>query len=136
MNAVVDTNVVAYLLLGTMPFADEARNFWARVDTVRAPASWEAEITNVLWLAARQQVISAEGALVRLRAARDLGVVSVSVRSLWEGALTRATSAGLPAYDTLFVELAQREGVRLATFDSALLAQFPAIAIRPGALVA
>ena len=28
MTAVVDTNVIAYYLLGTEPFLDEVRQFW------------------------------------------------------------------------------------------------------------
>jgi predicted nucleic acid-binding protein len=36
-------------------------------------------------------------------------------------------------YDTLFVELAVREHLPLATFDAALLKAFPNIAVRPGA---
>jgi predicted nucleic acid-binding protein len=37
-------------------------------------------------------------------------------------------------YDTLFVELAARERLPLATFDAALLKAFPDIAVRPAAI--
>jgi predicted nucleic acid-binding protein len=40
------------------------------------------------------------------------------------------------AYDTLFVELAVREGKPLLTFDAKLLATFPDVAVRPHLLVA
>jgi predicted nucleic acid-binding protein len=38
-------------------------------------------------------------------------------------------------YDTLFVELASRERLPLATFDGRVLSAFPEIAKRPGELV-
>jgi len=46
MRAVVDTNVLAYFLLGTEPFVDEARRFWNAVREPIAPALWEAELAN------------------------------------------------------------------------------------------
>lgn len=46
MKAVVDTDVVAHLLLGTEPFGDEARLCFEHVATPLAPAHWEAEVTN------------------------------------------------------------------------------------------
>jgi len=45
--------------------------------------------------------------------------------------LLRSVAAGIPAYDTLFVELAARAGCPLVTFDKAVLKAFPEIAIRP-----
>ena len=51
MRAVVDTNVVAYYLLGTTPFVDESARFWRDVDHPIAPALWEAELANVVWIA-------------------------------------------------------------------------------------
>jgi predicted nucleic acid-binding protein len=85
-------------------------------------------------MAARHGVITAQEAMHRLTMAEGLGIHSVSIRSLWQGALIRATHSGMPAYDTLFVELAARAGQRLATFDSALLRAFPDIAARLGEL--
>jgi len=49
--------------------------------------------------------------------------------------LLRAHQSGVAVYDTLFVELAARERLPLATFDAALLRVFPNIAARPAALV-
>ena len=46
MKAVVDTNVVAYLLLGTAGFVDESRTCFVRVVTPLAPAHWEAELAR------------------------------------------------------------------------------------------
>ena len=131
MSAVVDTNVVAYFLLGTEGFREECERFWREVRSPMAPASWEAEITNVLWMATRRGIVELPEALHRLELAKGLGIRSVAVSSLWSGALARAHASGLAAYDALFVELADREGVLLATFDEAVITAFPRFAMRP-----
>lgn len=134
MKAVVDTNVVAYLLLGTEQYVDEARTFMATLDAALAPALWEAELANVLWMAIRNKILTVEEATSRLALADSLGIHAVPNRTLWQGALVRAHQAGVAVYDTLFVELAAREQLPLATFDAALLRTFPNIAARPAAL--
>lgn len=131
MKAVVDTNVVAYFLLGTVGFRDECERFWAEVEDPLAPASWEAELTNVLWMATRKDVIDLPEALHRLELAKGLGIRSIPVSMLWSGALARGHSSGIAAYDALFVELAEREGVALATFDEPVMRAFPRLAMRP-----
>jgi predicted nucleic acid-binding protein len=131
MKAVVDTNVVAYLLLGTETFVDEARTFFETVTNPIAPAHWEAELTNVIWMAMRTGVLPVEEGPVRLGLARRLGIESVATATLCQGALLRAVTAGVPAYDTLFVELAARADCPLVTFDRVVLRAFPSIARRP-----
>jgi predicted nucleic acid-binding protein len=104
MKAVVDTNVVAHLLLGTeQRHLDGDANGGATVE---------------------------EGP-VRLGLARRLGIESVATATLCQGALLRAVTAGVPAYDTLFVELAARTNCPLVTFDRVVLRAFPDIARRP-----
>jgi predicted nucleic acid-binding protein len=136
VRAVVDTNVVAYFLLGTRPFLEEARQFWQAVGEVSAPAVWEAELANVVWMAIRNGILRAEDGAKRLHLAGRLGIRSVPSRTLWQGALSRAVESGLAVYDTLFVELARRQRLPLATFDSGILTSFPAIAKRPSLLAA
>jgi predicted nucleic acid-binding protein len=131
MNAVVDTNVVAYYLLATEPFVEEVRSFWHRVDVAMAPASWEAELANVLWMAVRANVIEPDDAVERLALAEQLGIESRTCRDLWQGAVGRACVSGVAAYDTLFVELAVREELPLVTFDQGVLRAFPKVAKRP-----
>ncbi len=131
MRVVVDTNVIAYFLLGTNGFREESEHFWREVEDAFAPASWEAELTNVLWMAARKQVIDLPEALRRLELAKGLGIQSIAVSTLWSGALVRAHASGIAAYDALFVELAAREAVPLATFDEAVIKAFPKVAVRP-----
>ena len=131
MNAVVDTNVVAYFLLGTDRFVDEARRFIAAIDEAWAPALWEAELANALWMATRHKVLTIDDAANRLTLADGLGIHVVPNRTLWQAALVRAHQSKIAVYDTLFVELAAREHLPLATFDAALLKAFPDIAVRP-----
>ena len=131
MKAVVDTNVTAYYVLGTPEFDAEVREFWRLVDDPIAPALWETELANVLWMSVRGGVLSKEDAPAKLRLAARLGIHSVSVRKLWQGALQRALESGVAVYDTLFVELADREQLPLATFDNKVLATYPDIAKRP-----
>ena len=134
MNAVVDTNVVAYFVLGTDRFVEEARGFITALDEAWAPALWEAELANALWMATRHAVLSIEDAANRLTLADGLGIHAVPNRTLWQGALVRAHQSKIAVYDTLFVELAAREQLPLATFDVALLKAFPDIAVRPAVI--
>ena len=131
MKAVVDTNVVAYLLLGTKGFVDEARTCFTTVSDPIAPAHWEAELANVVWMAVRAGILPPAEGPVRLGLARRLGVESVATATLCQGALLRSVSSGVAVYDTLFVELAERTKCPLLTFDKAVIKAFPRIAIRP-----
>ena len=131
MKAVIDTNVVAYFLLGTEGVAAEARLGLEAVATPLAPAHWEAELANVLWMATRSGVLSQAEAPTRLGLARRLGIESVATATLCQGALLRSLASGVAVYDTLFVELATRAGCPVLTFDKAMLRAFPEIARRP-----
>ena len=135
MRAVVDTNVLAYFLLGTRPLVDEASRFWHAVNGAIAPAVWEAELANVVWMAIRAEVIPPEEGRKRLSLATKLGIESVPSKTLWHGALERAVHSGVAVYDTLFVELAVRENLPLVTFDAKVLATFQDVAVRPRVLV-
>jgi predicted nucleic acid-binding protein len=131
MKAVIDTNVVAYFLLGTETFVDEARHAFETVTEPIAPGHWEAELTNAVWMAVRSGVLPAEEGPVRLGLARRLGIESVPTATLCQGALLRAVRANASPHDTLFVELAARTASPLVTFDKAVLRAFPDVARRP-----
>lgn len=134
MRAVVDTNVVAYYLLGTEPFVEETRRFWRTVDEPCAPTHWEAELANAVWMAVRTGVLPTDEGHQKLDLAARLGIESVANRSLWQPALSRALTSGAAVYDTLFVELAAQRSLPLVTFDKNVLKRFPEIAHRPGSL--
>jgi predicted nucleic acid-binding protein len=131
VKAIVDTNVIAYHLLGTPAFVEEARAFLRSAGELLAPASWAAELANVVCIAIREGVLPREEGARRLYLAGRLQVRSVPVRLLWQGALALAIESRLAAYDTLFVELAARRGLPLITFDRKLLHTFPHLARRP-----
>ena len=132
MRAVVDTNVVAYLLLNTERFADEARRCMAVITAPMAPSHWEAELANVIWQAVRAGVLLPEDGPARLGLASSLGIETVATTPLCQGALARSIASGVAVYDTLFVELAVRLKCPLVTFDKAVLRAFPDVAVRPG----
>jgi predicted nucleic acid-binding protein len=134
MNAVVDTNVVAYYLLATEPFVEESRRFWRVVAQPVAPALWAAELANVMWMAARTGVLTPDEAHRRLGLAGRLRIRSVPIRTLWQGALARAAATDVAVYDTVFVELALRRRLPLVTFDAKILKAFPDVARRPRAV--
>jgi predicted nucleic acid-binding protein len=136
VKAVVDTNVVAYLLLGTEAYADEARDVLERVSIPLAPAHWEAELANVVWMAVRTGILAPDEGPLRLSLARRLGVEAVGTATLCQGALMRSVTSGIAVYDTLFVELAVRTRCPLLTFDKAVIKAFPNIAVRPRNLAA
>jgi Predicted nucleic acid-binding protein, contains PIN domain len=135
VKAVVDTNVIAYFILGTEPFAKETGEFMTLLDEAWAPAVWEAEFANAVWMATRHKILSLDDAVNRLTLALGLGIRVVPTHTLWQGALVRAHRSKVAVYDTLFVELAVREQLPLATFDAGLLRAFPEIAVRPATLV-
>jgi len=131
-RVVVDTNVVAYFVLGTPAFAAESRLFWHRLKgEPLAPGLWESELANILWKAQQSGVLTAEAAQDGITRAAGLGIRSVELRGLWHGALARAGLSGISVYDTLFVELAVRERTRLVTWDRRLLEGFPDCTCRP-----
>jgi predicted nucleic acid-binding protein len=134
VNAVVDTNVVVYYLLGTEPFVEEARQFWRTVEEACAPTHWEAELADAVWMAVRTGVLPTGEGHQKLDLAARLGIESVANRSLWQPALTRALSSDAAVYDTLFVELAVQRSLPLATFDRNVLKKSPEVAHRPSSL--
>jgi predicted nucleic acid-binding protein len=131
VTGVVDTNVIAYYLLGTEPFVDEVGQFWRAVHETWAPGHWESELANAIWMAVRSGTLSREEGHLKLDMAARLGVQAVPVRSLWQPALSRALDSKVAVYDTVFVELAVQRHLKLATFDTELLEKFPDIAQRP-----
>lgn len=135
LSAVIDTNVAAYLLLGTEPYATTCERLFASLRNGIAPATWEVELANVIWLAVRNGVLTESEALARFNLARLLGIESVPTGGLCQGALLRSMQSGIAVYNSLFVELAIRTGRRLVTFDGALLRAFPDVAARPDAML-
>ena len=134
MKAVVDTNVIAYYLLGTAEFETEVRQFWESVRDPLAPAILGSGDRQRRLDVGHAGALPDTGGPAKLHLARRLGIHTIATRALWHGALLRSVQTGVAVYDTLFVELAEREQAPLVTFDQRLLRSPPAIACRPAEL--
>ena len=89
-----------------------------------APAHWQAELANVVWMAVR----AGASPLTRAIDVSTLRAAALTVRSDWltvAECLTLSLDSGLSAYDTLFVALARRRRLPLVTFDKQVLKGFP-----------
>lgn len=86
------------------------------------PAHWRAEVGNGLLMALRRGRLGPDH-LPRILAELSLLPVVVDdagARDAWADPLAQALTTGLTLYDALYLELATRRGVPLATFDAAL----------------
>jgi predicted nucleic acid-binding protein len=120
---VVDTNVVAYLLLESERTA-QAERALALDPEWTAPLLWRSELRNVLATQVRGGLLAAgearrlQAEAERLLAGGEYAVASADVLEL-------AVASGCSAYDCEFVALARDLGVPLVTVDRDLLAAFP-----------
>ena len=122
---VVDTNVVAYLLLpGPQTAAAEA--LLEAQPTWAAPPLWRSEWRNVLCGYLRRGSLTLEQVIaVQLQAETLVIGHEEPVQS--EAVLRLAASSGCSAYDCEFVAAAQQLDAPLVTADRALLKAFPAL---------
>ncbi len=115
----------------TLPwrFADEATPWTeALLDRVEAgeevfvPAHWPLEILNTLLVAERKgRVTNAQlSEFLDDLAALPIRVAPAVAPAQWSAILGLARQHRLTAYDAAYLELAQRTGLPLATFDSDL----------------
>lgn len=126
---VVDTNIVASLLLQEdgLPVVRALKRrepHWA------IPALLRSEVRNVCWKYLRRGALDLPTLLA----------VEAEAEALLRGferpvpgarALALAASSGCTAYDCEFVALAESLEVPLVTWDRALLAAFPGLAVMP-----
>ena len=122
---VVDTNVVAYLLLpGPQTAAAEA--LLEAQPTWAAPPLWRSEWRNVLCGYLRHGSLNLEQVIALQEQAETL-VISHEEPVQSEAVLRLAASSGCSAYDCEFVAAAQQLDAPLVTADRALLKAFPAL---------
>lgn len=121
---------------------DEKPDLYAeRVQTVlregmRAvvPALWQLEVANVLAMVQRRKVLSGEAMEDALRYLESFVVTLAEVDGYVPGirqAFSLAQDLQLTAYDAVYIELAQRERLPLATLDKGLRAAATKAGIRP-----
>ena len=124
---VVDTNVIAYLLIPgdrtvTAELISTKEREWV------APYLWRSEFRNILALYIRQNIISLDKARQVMAEAENLMLnreFAVDSADVLELAKTSACSA----YDCEFGALAKKLGVKLVTSDKKLIAAFPSVAV-------
>ncbi len=87
--------------------------------TVLVPGLWHAEITNALCVAERRGRVAPGRASTFLAKLADLPIQTDAAHGFrWQSQVRAlALEHGLSAYDAAYLELALREGARLATFD-------------------
>jgi predicted nucleic acid-binding protein len=126
---VVDTNAIAYLLLGGTGTA-AARSVYLRDPLWHSPLLWRSEFRGVLAAYLRQRTLSLDDALAVQRKAEEL-LAGREHMVPSDRVLRLVASCGCSAYDCEFVALAQQLAVPLVTWDRAVLKGFPAIAVSP-----
>ncbi len=128
---VIDTMIFAYALLGVPRFRDEALSVLTHAGDILVPDFFRAELVNVVWQWTRENAIPLSIGLNVLTDADALITQAISADQLWERALELSVEANHPAYDTLFVALAEREDTELVTYDIKLRRKFQDRAISP-----
>jgi predicted nucleic acid-binding protein len=120
---VVDTNVVAYLLLGGEK-TPGARVAFRKDPAWAAPILWRSEFRNVLATYLRRGTLSVSVTLELMREAETL--FRGAEYSVESGQVLKLLSeSGCSAYDCEFVALARQLGVPLLTSDAEILKKFP-----------
>lgn len=123
---VVDTNVVAYLLLPG-PRTELAEALRRQDRQWAAPPLWRSEFRNVLTQHVRRDLLKLPAALALMQKAEVLlSAHEQAVAS--EHVLHLVSTSTCSSYDCEFVAAAQQLGVPLVTEDRAILAAFPDVA--------
>jgi predicted nucleic acid-binding protein len=132
-DVIIDTNVVAYAVLGPEDLRDTAWRALAAVDEVVVPDLFFAEYGNVVWQWARRLEVGAAEFLGALDHGEALVERVLPVERLWRAAVGLALRRGHPVYDAVYVAAAEREGSVVLTFDRRLHAAFPELTVDAGA---
>jgi predicted nucleic acid-binding protein len=120
---VVDTNVIAYLLIPGQ-YTAAARATLARDAEWAAPMLWRSEFRNVLALYLRKEEISLRQATTLQESAEEL-LAGREHLVASAGVLALASTSGRSAYDCEFIAVARGLGVKLVTSDRGLVSSFP-----------
>ena len=126
---VVDTNIVAYLLIEG-EFTSIVEKVYQQDSDWIVPYLWRSELRNILTLYLRKKFISINEAInivsqgELLLSGKECEVESASVLKLVE-------ISGLSAYDCEFVALAQSLSILLVTSDRKIIKAFPEYGIHP-----
>jgi len=123
---VIDTNVLAYLLL-LGPRTEKAEILRRQERQWAAPLLWRSEFRNVLTGYLRRDLLDLSRAVALMEVA-ELILAPHEERVSTEHVLQLVSTSRCTSYDCEFVAAAQQLGVPLITEDRALLAAFPEVA--------
>lgn len=120
---VVDTNVIAYLLISGENTQD-AETLFEQDSTWLAPILWRSEFRNILILYSRHSYIDFQKALqIMAKAEQLMKGCEFEINSTQ--VLETSFKSTCSAYDSEFVALAKELGIKLITTDQKILKQFP-----------
>ncbi len=120
---VVDTNVLAYLLIPGR-YTESAEKILTDDPDWAAPRLWRSELRNVLATYLRTGSLGlADAVALHRRAAAIIGAEEYEIETL--DVLRLSESTGASAYDCEFVALAEYLDVKLVTADKKLAKAFP-----------
>jgi predicted nucleic acid-binding protein len=120
---VVDTNVLAYLLIPGK-YTESAENLLAADADWAAPRLWRSELKNVLSTYVRNKLMALGDAVALYRrAAEVIGTDEYEVEAF--DVLRLSQSSGCSAYDCEFVALAEFLDLKFVSADAKLVKAFP-----------
>ena len=124
---VVDTNILAYLLL---PYEQSAQAdaLFKRDPEWVAPILWRSEFRNLLAGYLRRKTLTFDEAL-KVQAEAEAMLSGHELEADSRRVLELVRDSECTAYDCEFVSLAMRLGVKLVTMDAKLLKAFPKHAV-------
>lgn len=119
---VVDASAALACVMPSQTTSAATASFAGAVNSsLRAPTVFEAEVSNALLRAARQQRF--DGGLIERSVEDLLAIIDVETRSAPPTDIrSLALAESLSFFDACYLELAQRMGAALASRDGALLA--------------
>ena len=126
---IVDTNVIAYAVLGPMEHREPAWQALAAADEVVVPDLFFAEYGNVVWQWARRLEPGVAAFLGALDHGEALVERVLPTEGLWRAAVGLALRHDHAVYDAVFAAAAERSGTKVLTFDRALLAAYPELTL-------
>ena len=101
------------------------------IDTVVVPFHWRSEVANGLLMAERGRIGPEASARLALKVADfDLDVDVEGGIAALDRILPLARAHGLTIYDALYLELAERRGLELASLDGELVAAARKVGVR------
>lgn len=132
MPFVIDNSIVVAGILGEDDALAEACLAHLANTSAVAPSIWPAEFANALWSAERRQRLTAAQASQALAIGLALGIAvedALPPAQVFGAVHSLARLTQLSVYDALYLELAMRRGLPLATLDTALARAADAVGV-------